>query len=104
MENLIILAGPTAIYTTPSWTLLVFLSVIFFTVCAFFFEHDIIGSIFAFGLVIWGLVVIPSPLFDEIDHYETKVMITEETNMKEFLNRYEIINQEGEILTVKERE
>ena len=104
MENLVILAGPTAIYTTPVWTLLVLFGAICLAICAFFFEQDIIGSIFAVGLVIWGLVIIPSPLFDEIDHYETKVMITEETNMKEFLNRYEIINQEGEILTVKERE
>ena len=104
MENLIILAGPTAIYTTPSWTLLVLLGAIFFTVCAFFFEHDIIGSIFALGLVFWSLVIIPSPLFDEIDYYETKVMFAEEMNMKEFFSQYEIINQEGEILTIKERE
>lgn len=104
MENLIILAGPTAIYLTPSWTFLVFFGGIFFTICAFLFEQDIIGSIFAISLVVWGLIIIPSPLFDEIDHYETKVIITDETNMKEFLNRYEIINQEGEILTIKERE
>lgn len=104
MKNLVILAGPTAIYTTPVWTFLVFFGAICLTICAFLFEHDLIGSIFAISLVIWGLIIIPSPLFDEIDHYETKVMITEETNMKEFFNRYEIINQEGEILTVKERE
>ena len=104
MENLVILAGPTTIYTTPAWLILVFFGGLFLTICAFLFEHDLIGSIFALSLVIWSLIIIPSPLFDEIDHYETKVMITEETNMKEFLNRYEIINQEGEILTVKERE
>lgn len=104
MENLVILAGPTAIYTTPGWTLLIFFGAICLAICAFLFEHDIIGSIFVISLVIWGLIIISSPLFDEIDYYETKVMITEETNMKEFLNRYEIINQEGEILTVKERE
>lgn len=104
MENLVILAGPTAVYTMQNWTLLVFLGAICLAICAFLFKHDIIGSIFIFSSVIWWLVITSSPLFDEIDHYETKVMITEETNMKEFLNRYEIINQEGEILTVKERE
>ena len=41
---------------------------------------------------------------EEIDHYEYKVTIDDSVPMKEFLSKYEIINQEGEIFTIVERE
>lgn len=40
----------------------------------------------------------------ELDHYEYKVTIDDSVPMKEFLSKYEIINQEGEIFTIVERE
>lgn len=40
----------------------------------------------------------------EIEYYEYKVTIDDSVPMKEFLSKYEIINQEGEIFTIVERE
>ena len=42
----------------------------------------------------------------ESEEYEThyKVLISDEVSMNEFLEEYEIIDQEGKIYTVKERE
>ena len=40
----------------------------------------------------------------EIEYYPTyKVTISDEVSMNEFMDKYEILNQEGKIYTVKER-
>jgi uncharacterized protein YacL len=41
---------------------------------------------------------------DTIDHVEYKVTIDDSVSMNEFLDKYEIIDQEGKIYTVKEKE
>lgn len=42
--------------------------------------------------------------FVEIEYYPTyKVTISDEVSMNEFMNKYEILNQDGKIYTVKER-
>lgn len=41
---------------------------------------------------------------DTIDHIEYKVTIDDSVSMNEFLDKYEILDQEGKIYTVKERE
>lgn len=48
--------------------------------------------------------VLNSTSTKELDHYEYKVTIDDSVPMKEFLSKYEIINQEGEIFTIVERE
>ena len=40
----------------------------------------------------------------DISHIEYKVTIDDSVSMNEFLDKYEIIDQEGKIYTVKERE
>ena len=40
----------------------------------------------------------------DIDHIEYKVTIDDSVSMNEFLDKYEILDQEGKIYTVKERE
>ena len=60
-----------------------------------------------FGLI-GGLVLGTAVGFDNGDpvEYETqyKVLITDEVSINEFLERYEIIDQEGKIYTVREVE
>lgn len=60
-----------------------------------------------------GVVVIVStsvlclsimPSKTDISHIEYKVIIDETVSMVEFMNKYEILNQEGAIYTIKERE
>ena len=41
---------------------------------------------------------------DIVDHIEYKVTIDDSVSMNEFLDKYEILDQEGKIYTVKERE
>ena len=41
---------------------------------------------------------------NSVDHIEYKVIIDDSVSMNEFLDKYEILNQEGKIYTVKERE
>lgn len=41
---------------------------------------------------------------DTVDHIEYKVTVSEEVNFVEFIDKYEIIEQEGKIFTVRERE
>ena len=41
---------------------------------------------------------------DTINHIEYKVTIDDSVSMNEFLDKYEILDQEGKIYTVKERE
>ena len=41
---------------------------------------------------------------NSINHIEYKVTIDDSVSMNEFLDKYEIIDQEGKIYTVKEKE
>ena len=41
---------------------------------------------------------------DTIDHIEYKVTIDDSVSINEFLDKYEILDQEGKIYTVKEKE
>ena len=62
---------------------------------------------FVLGVItILSIVVLDShsSSTEELDHYEYKVTIDDSVPMKEFLSKYEIINQEGEIFTIVERE
>ena len=40
----------------------------------------------------------------DIDHIEYKVIVDDSVSMNEFLNKYEILDREGKIYIVKERE
>lgn len=69
------------------------------------FKGTIIFSVLAL-ITILSIAVLDSrsTSTEEIDHYEYKVTIEDSVPMKEFLSKYEIINQEGEIFTIVERE
>ena len=60
-------------------------AIVTFLICAFIFAVGGVGSY-------------------ETGKYEYKVIIDDSVSMNEFLDKYEIIDQEGKIYTVKERE
>ena len=62
---------------------------------------SVLGVFIVFSLGVLDSYSAPT---EEIDHYEYKVTIDDSVPMKEFLSKYEIINQEGEIFTIVERE
>ena len=100
------------IYKTllPEWSLRIWLAlmVMFIGIMAFCFSEDHPIA----GLVVLCLaisVVIPCALTDvdnknNINYIEYKVTIDDSVSMNEFLDKYEILDQEGKIYTVKERE
>lgn len=52
-----------------------------------------------FGVLVGSLTATP---METETHY--KALISDEVSMNEFLERYEIVDQEGKIYTIKERE
>ena len=69
-------------------------------------NHDNI----AFGCIIFTIISVVTAISsviidkDSIDYYEYKVTINNEVSMTEFLDKYEILDMEGKIFTVKEIE
>ena len=61
---------------------------------------------FILGIIVSGLIGLIPAVCTLPDEYETqyKVTISDEVSMNEFLKRYEIVDQEGKIYTVRERE
>lgn len=100
-----------AIYNTilPEYWLALGLlcAMVFIIVMAACFANDriILGFvclILAFGMgVVSSLGGTPSP--NNISHIEYKVTIDDSVAMNEFLNKYEILDQDGKIFTVKEK-
>ena len=101
-----------AIYNTilPEWCLPIGLICailfIFAAVAYYASDHIILGSIcvlLAFGVGVSGSL---GGTYSETDinHIEYKVTIDDSVSMNEFLDKYEILDQEGKIYTVKERE
>ena len=67
------------------------------------FKIAILGS--TVFLVSFALGIITSNIKSkEIDYIEYKVTIDDSISMNEFLDKYEILDQEGKIYTVKEKE
>ena len=69
-------------------------------------EHIILGficMILSFSLVFVGCLC-GICIKTDIDHIEYKVTVDDSVSMNEFLDKYEILDQEGKIYTVKERE
>jgi hypothetical protein len=56
--------------------------------------------LFSSGIVCFGLSKIPT---DEIIDTKYQVTISEEVSLNEFMEKYEILNQEGQIYTVREK-
>ena len=81
---------------------------IFVLAMAFCFANDhivlgLICIVLAFGLAIVGSLGGTLSQTD-INYIEYKVTIDDSVSMNEFLDKYEILDQEGKIYTVKERE
>ena len=63
-----------------------------------------IGLTVACFVLGFALTVATECKTDTVDYIEYKVTIDDSVSMNEFLDKYEILGQEGKIYTVKERE
>ena len=82
-------------------------SIMFVVAMAMCFANDrivlgIICVVLSFGSAICGGLT-GSYSKTDISHIEYKVTIDDSVSMNEFLDKYEILDQEGKIYTVKER-
>lgn len=68
---------------------------------------DLVGVLvltIACGFVGFIGAIISEHETDVVDHIEYKVTVSDDVNFTEFMSKYEIVDQEGLIYTVKERE
>ena len=98
----------TAVTTWPAWTAVVaFVVAAIVTLAATLWSDNVffglVAGIFAFLLcaTIFGVGGVGEY---ETGEYIYKVTIDDSVSMNEFLDKYEIIDQEGKIYTVKEKE
>ena len=79
---------------------------IYVTIQLFGDGYDIAPWISLVVAIAFAIVTILSaiPNKNNVDHIEYKVTIDDSVSMNEFLDKYEILDQEGKIYTVKERE
>lgn len=67
-------------------------------------EYSFGAAIGLFVGIIVGFIAAVTVGIVEIEYYPTyKVTISDEVSMNEFMDKYEILEQEGKIYTVKER-
>jgi general stress protein CsbA len=104
-----------AVYTTQTWVMVVsviaVIGGIILLVMPANYEKDIFMWIHLIGMLICFATTLTltcldesTDCFKEYSHTEYKVTIDDSVSMNEFLDKYEILDQEGKIYTVKERE
>lgn len=111
MNGVEILSSET-IYNTilPDWCFVIGILAmfVFFGIMAWQFANErvVFGFmclVLALGSILVGTLGVTDNKTD-INHIKYKVTIDDSVSMNEFLDKYEILDQEGKIYTVKERE
>jgi archaellum biogenesis protein FlaJ (TadC family) len=100
------------IYNTilPSWVAFIAFVAAFMCLVVLIYgltEAKLLPSIFGGVLFLICMTIFVLSLYsnkNSINHIEYKVTIDDSVSMNEFLDKYEILDQEGKIYTVKERE
>lgn len=104
-----------AVCTTQTWVswivILAFIGGIIFFIGMHYSETNTAGLINGIGFIICfitffalGMIGDTTNYLKEYSYTEYKVTIDDSVSMDEFLDKYEIIDQEGKIYTIKERE
>ena len=96
----------TAVTAWHTWTVIVtFLIAVIIVIAVAFFTEDAVYSIIAgFAAFLICAMVFGSGVGEyETGEYIYKVTIDDSVSMNEFLDKYEILDQEGKIYTVKEK-
>lgn len=111
MNGVEILSSET-IYNTilPEWCIplgffLLLILVVPLAICLASEKHflTLICGVLMFGCIA-SMILTAVSNKNSINHIEYKVTIDDSVSMNEFLDKYEILDQEGKIYTVKERE
>jgi flagellar motor component MotA len=110
MNGVEILSSKTMYNTIlPEWCLIVGLilaiTCLVFTMILFGDRYNIAGTLCAILMIIGMIMACLGAISNKIDinHIEYKVTIDDSVSMNEFLDKYEILDQEGKIYTVREK-
>ena len=110
MEGVEILAtGTMGIGSTVNWGLTIIIGLVIggiIGMCVGFYDQSISAGL-GIGILIFFAAAALTAIATEKPAYTIpiyKVVIKDSVSMNEFSERYEIINQEGKIYTIKERE
>ena len=97
----------------PTWVIIVIIAIIVIPAVASLIgeiqDKDLLSTIGRISLI-FGLCVALlmgtkiRQTTNQIDYIEHEVLINDSVSLTEFLDKYEILDQEGKIYTVKERE
>lgn len=93
--------------TTPTWLIIIIISCLLFAAAyAFFGDSDnIMQAILAIiSALVFLAFMILAPIFTIPNGIQYQVLIDEEVNLIEFNEKYEILDIEGKIYTIKERD
>lgn len=98
------------VYATilPSWCgWLIFIIIVLLPIMIYSLYYNHLVFFYVLLICCVSLIVIAfltcAQSKDKIDHYEYKVIISDDISFKEFYDKYEIIKVEGKIYTVRER-
>jgi Na+/melibiose symporter-like transporter len=97
------MAGGAPVASGVISSILVVLGLIIFIAGIGWGDDDVTGVgglLFVISLVLLFLTIFTA----EPEHTRYKVTISDEVSMNDFLERYEIVDQEGKIYTVRERD
>ena len=114
MNGVEILSSET-IYTTQMWVALVgiilFIAAIICVILVVISNNDTSTMVKAICAILCWVTVLTLAIIDnntnyfkEYSHTELKVTVDDSVSMTEFMNKYEILDQEGKIYIVKEKE
>lgn len=93
--------------TTPTWFIIIVSScALFALVYAFFGDgENIAQAILALtSALVFLICIVLAPIFTIPNGIQYQVLIDEEVNLIEFNEKYEILDIEGKIYTIKERD
>ena len=112
VEILSVIEEPILLFNEEAFGITLFItSIVFFFIASYLSitenEWLYFPLFFITGLIVGALLGIPAGAIGctETDEVETsyKVTVSDEVSLNEFLDKYEIIDQDGKIYTVKER-
>lgn len=108
MDGVTILASKSVMIPHPAGFIISIIGIILMAFSVFFLaitkELKKALIIAAIGCVVAFSGIIFSATIEVEDYVEHKILISEEVNFKDVYNKYEILETEGDIFVVKERE
>lgn len=93
--------------TLPTWAIIIIILSIFICLSFLFFgegDNAVQGFLVILSVLAIFIIILISPVISIPNGTKYQVLIDEEVNLVEFNEKYEILDIEGKIYTIKERD